>query len=277
MAKQDTDKEKQASEESFDLQQYDRNPPAVLYRYCAFNEYAESIFLENKIYFCAPKDFNDPFDSMILSTYATSKQQRKRFLREGMSLSFPNLPQRIINEKVRRTLTTGHDIPIMQGMCDDVGNGPREKYGVFCMAEENDSIIMWAHYAGHHTGFCLEFRSDHPFFSRVRPVIYSRDIPSLNFIRHMRTRLPRVPLELVTKAKAWEYEREWRIVDAAGGHGLKDYPAEALIGVIFGCRMSPTNREQIKQWCEQRSLRPKLREAKKKKAEFGLDIMDIAY
>ena len=36
-------------------------------------------------------------------------------------------------------------------------------------------MLMWGHYAGAHTGLCLEFSVSHaePFFGRAQPVVYS--------------------------------------------------------------------------------------------------------
>ena len=37
-----------------------------LYKYYAFNEYSESTFKDNYVYFASPLDFNDPFDCKIV-------------------------------------------------------------------------------------------------------------------------------------------------------------------------------------------------------------------
>lgn len=80
---------------------------------------------------------------------------------------------------------------------------------------------------------------------------------------------------LLTKAQDWAYEKEWRIVDV-DGVGTQKYPSEALSGVILGCKMSPDNKKQVKEWCGARRLRPTLYEAKEKEQEFGLDITPIS-
>jgi len=68
-----------------------------------------------------------------------------------------------------------------------------------------------------------------------------------------------------------------RLADPGPGPGPRNYPPEALTGVILGCRMDESNREQIKQWCRKRKPRPMLYEANEKKREFGLDIIQVAF
>jgi hypothetical protein len=145
------------------------------------------------------------------------------------------------------------------------------------MTEKKDNILMWAHYAGQHAGFCLEFRTDNPFFSRVRPVTYCRYLPKQDLVEFLTVDIRRLPLYLVTKAEDWAYEKEWRLGDPGSRAGPREYPPESLTGVILGCRMDEKNREQIKEWCREREPRPMLYEAKERRSEFGLDINPISY
>lgn len=77
----------------------------------------------------------------------------------------------------------------------------------------------------------------------------------------------------MTKAKLWEYEAEWRIIDPDNGRGKQILPAEMLTGVIFGCDMILENRQLIREWVKGRKTPFTFYEAKKKEKEFGLDIV----
>ena len=81
----------------------------------------------------------------------------------------------------------------------------------------------------------------------------------------------------MSKAKDWEYEKEWRLIDPGPGPGTREYPTESLAGVILGCRMDEKNRKQIQDWCQERDHPPKLFEAKEKRTKYGLDIIPIFY
>ena len=149
----------------------------------------------------------------------------------------------------------------------------RKQLGIFCMTHPNqkDNILMWSHYANHHTGFCLEFKTANVFFGKAMPLerYYSAERPCVNFIEPLE---PKIVDALLTKAKGWEYEEEWRIFDHEKGPGTQTYPPEALKSVILGCRISPENRIRITQWCRARNPQPTIYWAEEKDREFGLDI-----
>jgi hypothetical protein len=100
---------------------------------------------------------------------------------------------------------------------------------------------MWSHYAADHTGICLEIHLSNLLFMKVRGLVYKEQFPAI------------VPAEMfdraldmiLTKAKCWEYEREFRLVGGSHfqeGDPLKTYddffklPPLALTSVIVGCK-----------------------------------------
>ncbi len=149
-----------------------------------------------------------------------------------------------------------------------------DRLGVYCLSEVADDILMWAHYSKGHTGFCVQFRHEkEPFLGGAQPVSYSAAYPAAASILDDRTRA--VTKTLLTKARFWDYEREWRVFDLDGGPGVRRFPPELLTGVILGCRMPPDDREQIREWAFERRPRPKLYEARPKTNRFGLGILPI--
>ena len=261
-----------------ELSSYDdvQVPPSLYKHFCYYapdeREWTQRIFSHNEAYFAAPKDFNDPLDSIQRVLYPKSEAERVRFMMEWVRRVFPDMTEDIAEQLVRRTVQAGDDIAPMTGTCDDLTYQMQRSNGVFCMTEKNDNILMWAHYSGQHKGFCLEFRTDNPFFARARPVIYSRTLPTQD-ISNLFGANRGLPLYLVTKAEDWAYEKEWRLGDPASGPGPQKYPAESLTGVVFGCRMSDKDKEQIKEWCRARQDPPKFYVAQEKEHEYGLDIV----
>jgi len=93
------------------------------------------------------------------------------------------------------------------GIVERVGN----KLLGFSLAEEADNAMMWAHYAGNHTGLVVAFDTSISWFagdktngrSPLQQVVY-------------RDELLDEPLDdpraaFVSKTKIWEHEREWRM------------------------------------------------------------------
>jgi hypothetical protein len=254
-------------------------PPSVLYKYLQYhrlrrNRWTRRIFEDSEVFFGSPRDFNDPFDSRWKFIYPRSELTREALWRKFARRRWPDQQAPWIGELI----ATGADISYGQSICDDMEKMAQEEYGVLCLAERGDNILMWSHYANQHTGFCLEFQTGNPLFSRARKVAYppSKERPCQDLAEYLTVEKQRVPKELVTKAEDWAREEEWRIVEV-GGAGMYKFPPHALTAVILGCRMAQTNRERIKEWCRKREPRPLLCEAKEKEWQFGLNVLPVSY
>lgn len=263
-------------------QSFPPKPPVYLYKYKSIDdnhpEYASRIFTHNELYFSASEDFNDPFDCKFQVSLRGPKNKRKQFSDDILKKHHPHL-----NRKGRRTTFRQEGKNVTQPDFEDATRDKMlqdlKRWGICCMSEVNDNILMWSHYANAHHGFCLEFstRQDQVQFGVEfpkeilipLPVIYSRQYPIVNpIVGHSLNET------FLTKAKQWEYEREWRIIipNSLGAHG---FPRQCLTGVIFGCRMSEEHKELIRVWCKDGQLAIKYSEARQSKDSYSLDIVEL--
>ncbi|HNS19654.1 MAG TPA: DUF2971 domain-containing protein [Sedimentisphaerales bacterium] len=251
-------------------------PPKFLYKYRAFDEWTPSIFQNNELHFSSPDGLNDPFDSVIRFICEGSKQQRKKIWREEMVHHVHDLPR-----KKRQRLERERNFIAGRGDAKHIDamkrNFSRRNMGVLCLTEKKDDILMWSHYADHHKGFCLEFKTDDAFFSEVLPVKYACNLPSVNVLANEDEGVHSLIEGRLTKAKEWAYEHEWRIIDIENGSGIRQFPARVLRGVILGCRIAAEDKSRVVEWCKARQPRPILYQAEQKEAEFGLDIVEVEY
>lgn len=125
-----------------------------------------------------------------------------------------------------------------------------DRYAVLSLAEHNDNLLMWAHYAEEHRGFVIEFDTSHPFFDRgaaqedcfnhLQEVTYQLDRPTLSLERYSQS--------LLFKSPHWEYEQEWRMIvptkeateakdTSVGKVFLYRFPPECVSAIILGSRM----------------------------------------
>ncbi len=132
---------------------------------------------------------------------------------------------------------------------------------VFCLTTEPDNDVMWAHYAGNHTGIVLGFRHrpnlDTPFMA-AQPVTYSRQAPvvgsGIDFLLYGNTpELRKKTLNAVCYAKSyrWEYEKEWRAITWRPGEQEKEYGdykffPEELESVCFGAKFDDNRLKEVK-------------------------------
>jgi hypothetical protein len=121
--------------------------------------------------------------------------------------------------------------------------------GVICFSDNMSSPLMWAHYAEKHKGMCLGFEipalRDDWDNSIIRPMWYETERLKFELAKIQASadeRFAFIRALLHTKARAWEYEREYRMMadlkeKQANGFYYVDFgPSMVLREVIIGCR-----------------------------------------
>ena len=125
---------------------------------------------------------------------------------------------------------------LSEGIQDEIA-----KRRIYCLTPDPLSILMWSHYAADHTGICLEFHLSNLLFNKVMGVVYQEEFPAI-LPEEMYSRVHDV---LLTKAKCWSYEEEFRLlgspyIDENDPLRLHDnflkLPDLALMSVIVGCK-----------------------------------------
>ena len=255
--------------------------PGLLYKYGKFDEYTERIFTQNEIYFSSPDEFNDPFDSKPNLICDGNLKEIKIFLCKMYKKIYPKLSkEKILTLVEMEIITKGQGRIIIEETIEKFRGSTINKLGICCFTEIRDNILMWAHYAKRHTGFCLEFDVNNDFFrvhDRATKVGYDTIMPVINVLKIFTYQGEEQGQKFLIKANDWKYEQEWRIVDTKKGPGIQNFPEDALSGIILGCRISQENKENVFRWCKKRKHPPILYEAREKQKEFGLDIGKIDY
>jgi hypothetical protein len=135
-----------------------------------------------------------------------------------------------------------------------------DKTGVFCMSERADHPQLWSLYAADGAGLCVELESDHvtdPEYPEYGPfrVTYSDRPKALwedSVTQEKRNRLANAAL--LQKSTLWTYQAEWRCIRTWPRHAEptadRYYPiaTRALVGVIFGWKLSEYERRQVIGW-----------------------------
>ena len=146
------------------------------------------------------------------------------------------------------------------------------RVGVLCLSEFRDDIVLWSHYAAGHTGLCLGFRvaADAVFFAKAQPVCYADHYPSIDLVGDSPQK--QVEAFILSKAQGWAYECEWRIVDHDTGFGEKAFHPTALCEIIFGARMTESDRAFVRECIADRVGSISLYEARPAKGSYALAI-----
>jgi Protein of unknown function (DUF2971) len=255
--------------------------PEVLYKYRDLSgpnrDRVRQTIVENKVWFSTPVDFNDPFDCKVHTHFTGSTRTWKRHFREWQKNYRPeiNRQQRRAEEARVLKVEKRHKDPRILASAIEEAQQAFNNWGIFCLSERNDDLLMWSYYADGHRGVCLGFahRPTRPFGQALR-VMYSSELPRVNYFAADHEELARA--NFLTKALSWKHESEWRVIDRRRGRGFRQFPPESLIEVIMGSQMSKEDRKDIMAWIETLPCRPWLFEARLKKAVYGLEINLVA-
>ena len=263
------------------------DPPRHFYKYKSIDEscqeHARDIFTKNELYFCTVTAFNDPFDCKFQVEFGGAKHDKSKFLEDLSKKNDPHLNRQQRRSKARAETKVLDDPDLANAMRGSLIQDI-EKWGIYCLSEVLDNILMWSHYANAHRGFCLEFesrQSDALFGVELWPggQIQKREIVA-PFPVEYSTKYPVAKLVngqiakdvFLRKAKQWAYEKEWRMM-VPNGPGARQFPPQCLTGVIFGCRMLEKHKEMIREWCRNREPAIKYHEARESEDSYTLDIV----
>jgi hypothetical protein len=244
-----------------------------LYKYRAVNNRnIERMFRDNEIYMCDPNSFNDPFDCRPSITFHKSQFKREKYFREVLKKRNPDAKRGQLKKLVRTSLvnkklnTPGH--------LEDIYKGFVSEFGIYCLSEIADDILMWSHYSESHKGFCVQFKADVTLslFWETFKVRYQEDFPVIN-IMEMGKGVEFINA-LATKSTHWEYEQERRIIKThnEGGPGFYKFPPELLTGVVIGAMMPDENEKYICQLAADHSTPVKVYKANLSKTHYRVEI-----
>jgi|SRR5579864_2541818 len=134
-----------------------------------------------------------------------------------------------------------------------------ETFGVICLSNICDDVLMWGHYANCHTGMVIGFASGHDFWRRpqLQQVEYTTKRAMFDPNIELDDPQYRAQTRAIVRCKSshWAYEQEWRqlrllaeCVAESGNDNLKYYvpiPADLISRVILGFRFSSERRVQL--------------------------------
>ena len=258
------------------------NKMEYLYKYTPHNNDSRKyeIITKSQLWFSKVESFNDPIDSKLdykqKYTRAEIEEYWKSFLKNN-----PQHPQTI----TQILDNWGDNTPFVEQQ-NRVFEMYRGELGVHCFSKNPENILMWSHYANNHKGIVYEFKVDlfkstnsltNSFNGNHYKVNYPKDksYELLSYTKIGKERNDQFATELLTKAKDWEYEEEYRMIDFEKS-GNKTFKKDSLVSIIFGVRTSDIEIDIMKCLCKKYGLSHiQFKKAKFKEGKFEIEIIDI--
>lgn len=233
------------------------NVPPYLYKYKTFSNFLLQELCGSEAYFASPNSFNDPLDSKPSINDDLSISDKERLLgvlyeehapKKVLAQALANLhylaTENATGAQAEAQYSRHLNSEIERLLLYEVG-----QRGVLSLAERWDCPLMWSHYAHHHEGICLEYSTrDHAAHNLLRMRYNANRAICLSEVFHWKVGKARsaresvLELAFLSKAEAWSYEKEWRIL--AKQPGAHPVPFE-LSGIYFGERCPPATQTAV--------------------------------
>jgi hypothetical protein len=244
--------------------------PKYLYKFRDWsNPYHKLLITQRQMYIPSPTEFNDPFDCRLPVRFDLMKPaEYQRFVEEHVALlgaqeqddaSFAvDNPYTFRNMTRERLLAViGDRLKVAQDAREIFSPDQLSMFGVLCLSEEQDNVLLWSHYAKAHQGFGVgvcsktlrEFMSDnsHEFEYRLLGFNAVQYVDQLPVLEPGKSEIPLGVSLFFNKASAWAYEKEWRILVHYFDEPKRALalPAECIREIHLGCNIPYSDREDI--------------------------------
>lgn len=209
------------------------------------------IILTDTLYVPTSTELNDPEEAKP-RIKRLSPEGYAQFIERYMERILPGLPKDIYEDNARflRTMSGLHGADAMRDQVSQLLYKSLEGTHIYSMSTHGDSEHMWEHYAGSHTGYCLEFVNGGSF-ATARQVIY-QDPNELDVSDADHA----VSSWFYLKTQRWWPEQEVRLVLPTAPRGrryLYRFRSTELTRVILGNKISAADADQIEAWARHRN------------------------
>ena len=218
------------------------------YRYqsAAHLDWLKPVLLEHKLFIPAVSQLNDPADGRPKLAQLSADQMFDFLYSATRNPTLKSAAQKKIVITIRHNIQV-HGLEQLMRMETKILNRHVENYRILSLSKRYNNLSLWAKYAAEHTGYCLEFVNEGPFFAHAVEVIYRDSIPmDVNNSEH------RTGYFFYCKRQEWSNEEEIRLIGLLGTAAITEIDPRWLTRLILGKDMSGDHQKQIREWAKQR-------------------------
>ena len=273
--------------------------PEVLYKYANWHDdNHKKLITIPEIYFCSPKNFNDPFDCSLRPRYDFTDEEKIKRIEQIIKIRCPHLTtEDIINEaKIVFNEKNFEKPEVIDKLKEFQNKYFYDFHGIFCLAALKNNFLMWSHYADGHKGFCIGYSTNklemlfnerynhrddivvtgHSVEYAATAPIIKPDPEDINNDDDIITVIKVKPLD-------WQYEKEYRYVmtGSVNTHDNIDNFRKVIIEkdiiaeVILGCKITRDDKVEIYSYLKKNYPNTKIYQVIIKENSFNLEFVDI--
>lgn len=235
------------------------------FKYRPIDKRLLELLITSTMYFPKPEQLNDPFDC---------------------SVSLPSAIQRAMTDP---SCTSSDALREFQSQEENTGRFRANiaKVGVGSFSLAHNETLLWSHYAANHTGCALRFSFSEDFLNDENRILgvaqleYTSNPISewlaknaqLHSENHQAFIIGLMKKVLMSKAPAWDYEQEGRIVLLEAGR--LEIPRASLQTVLFGLNTTAEDIALVRRIAEKHFEGVTFGKVIRTQDDYGLDTVEI--
>lgn len=235
------------------------NPPEILYKYRDWdNKQHKKVLIDNKLYLASPGDFEDIFDCNVPEEFPDRRELFGYFINIAKK-EHPNWrrqERRKFAQNWRKKSPLANPKELKQEVAE-WNQKFNNQFGVLSMTVDCANDAMWQKYANDHRGVCFGFDTKLLLdcVGGGGYVQYVDELPTIDFLKD--DFVSKHVKNVFFKESRWAFEKEYRL------HKMWEYavsveernivfPEGCLKRIILGRKMSPENKQEIKEIAKKR-------------------------
>lgn len=224
--------------------------PDILYKYRNWEDkYNRKILKCKELYLSSADQLNDPFDAALPFQYDPQELTEENIIKKLLLVGRNVYPEKTDDELIRRArerYNAGEFTDeYWKKFSPSFKKQVNDRYGIYCLTTKNDNLLMWAHYANSHRGFCIGYDKFELFKiveGLIGRVTYSTDFPKVPLFEEGILGLTKL---VTTKSTHWEYENEYRMTKTFASRKTLKLTETSIKEIIFGCNINQKHKSKI--------------------------------
>lgn len=218
--------------------------PKTLYKYRNWSDSNhKKLISRGELYYPSPSTFNDPFDCNLEISYnllANNEDMRIQYFTDVVNKRYSEFSTQAQNAEVQNLIRQERykDIDYLRRKHEESIKLLNKRFGVLSLTPIKDNILMWAHYANSHKGFCVGFDTEllyNQIGGGLKDVEYISNYPIISPIDNSFEKMRK---QIFFKADFWNYELEYRHLKSINQSGRVYKLNKGVIKeVIIGYKM----------------------------------------
>ena len=255
--------------------------PEILYKYRDYgNKYHRKVIDDNEIYFAAPNEFNDPFDSAIPFRYDPKDLTPENLFLKLTELAEKKNPEWTTQQIHEFAYQKQNEKLIFDENHVDKQNQIRQEnfnktFRIFSLSKEKNNFLMWSHYSDSHKGFCIGYNSKRLFEQtkgQLGPILYDTEFPLFRLFDESFEHFVKY---VYTKSDIWSYESEYRIMRQASFGKTLVLEKDTIEEIIFGIKMEQETKFKLLDHIKSEYPQAKVFDTKPHKEKFEIVLDQI--